>query len=173
MFWILPLILGLVLAVINYFLMAAGGDMYSQHFKIAVVLDLVAAIVYLVMTQSKISETRHNLYIAYLVFVCAVVLIISYIFGTKKFREKFDKESYTVEAVLHKHINDEWKFGKNYKSYFFDLKFRDKSGKEVFKEREVDFLIYDEYKDGDTIMIKLSDKYPEFIEVIDNKNGTD
>lgn len=98
-----------------------------------------------------------------------VIALISIFLGTKKFREKFDKESYTVEAVLHKHINDEWKFGKNYKSYFFDLKFRDKSGKEVFKEREVDFLIYDEYEDGDTVILKISDKFPEYFGVISKK----
>ena len=173
MYWILPLILGLVLAVINYFLMASGGDVYSQNFKIALVVDIVSVAIYVAIACLKIPNTQHKIYMAYVVIVCAVILTISCMSGTKKFKETFDKESYTVEAVLHKHINDEWKFGKNYKSYFFDLKFRDKSGKEVFKEREVDFLIYDEYKDGDTIMIKLSDKYPEFIEVIDNKNGTD
>ena len=168
MYWILPLILGLVLAVINYFLMASGGDVYSQNFKTAVVIDIVAAAVYVAIALFKIPETQHKIYIAYVVLLCAVILTISCMLGTKTFKERFENESYTVEAVLHKHVEEEWSWGRHYKKYMFNVQFRDKSGKEVVIDKEVDrFLVYDKYKDGDTILIKFSDKYPKYFEVLD------
>ncbi|MCR4559331.1 MAG: hypothetical protein K5685_04580 [Bacteroidales bacterium] len=168
MYWILPIILGSVLAVINYFLMASGGDVYSQNFKIALVVDIVSVAIYVAIACLKIPNTQHKIYIAYVVLLCAVILTISCMSGTKKFKETFDKESYTVEAVLHKHIDEEWSLGRHYNNYMFNVKFRDKSGKEVVIDKEVDrFLVYDKYKDGDTILIKFLDKYPKYFEIVD------
>ena len=168
MFWILPLILGLVLAVINYFLMASGGDVYSQNFKIALVVDIVSVAIYVAIACLKIPNTQHKIYMAYVVIVCAVILTISCMLGTKTFKERFENESYTVEAVLHKHVEEEWSWGRHYKKYMFNVQFRDKSGKELVIDKEVEqFLIYDKHKDGDTIVIKFSDKYPKYFEVVD------
>ena len=114
----------------------------------------------------KIPEERKK----FCMVLWLVITLISISLGSNKFSERFINESYTVEAVLHKYTKKE-NYGRRRHTYFmFNVNFRDKSGNVVVKEKEVDgYQIYPLYEDGDTVILKISDKFPEYFEVISKK----
>ena len=163
-YWTLPLVIYLVMAVINYFVMALGWveDIYSTAFLIFFLVNLFVVVG--VGVFSKIPEEQKKFCMA----LWFVITLISILLGSNKFSERFINESYTVEAVLHKYTKKEY-FGKSSHTYYmFNVNFRDKSGNVVVRERAAD-LIYGKYQDGDTVIVKISDKFPEYFEVISKK----
>ena len=164
-YWILPLVISLVMAVINYFVMASNWveDIYSTAFLIFFLVNLFVGVG--VGVSSKIPEEQKKFCMA----LWFVITFISIFLGSNKFSESFDNESYTVEAVLHKYTEEVSHIvGKSYTKFMFNVNFRDKSGNVVVRERAAD-LIYGKYQDGDTVIVKISDKFPEYFEVISKK----
>lgn len=180
MLWISPLILGLILAAITYFLMVENGDIHSRNFITATMINIIIFIVYEVIITSKYPDVTSKKHIVYSVAVIIGIICVFFISGLNKFEEYFDKESYTVEAVFYKYTKREKHIvGRDATLYMVDVKYKDKNGKEVFKEREVGFdaradisnppYLYNLYEDGDTVIIKVSDKYPDYFEVVSKK----
>jgi hypothetical protein len=169
-YWIYPLLLGFVLAVINYFLMSANGDWTGRNFGIACMSNLfVYAVYFAVFCPEFFSANRKfNKWVIGIFLV--IIFYVSCFLGSDKFAEKFDNESHLQTAILYKYFNQKTEFGKHRIHYFFNVKFTDETGKNVFLEREILIKrVYDQYEDGDTVIIKLSEKYPDYFEVIEKK----
>ena len=160
--WILPLIAGVIFGLVDYCLIAQNGDTSSHNFIMAVVVHIIAfVIVYVVgVFKTKLADF-------YLLVIFVASFITACVYGEDVFDERFEKSSYTVQAVINNKYSCWKRSGGTSRTFLmFELSFKNKDGNGVVKEREMLQEIYDKYETGDTILIKYSDRYPDYFEVV-------